>query len=105
MLRIRPAALALATAVPLTVAAIFAAVPPAAAGDDGNDFLAWTCKDLWMRRNTLFQDGGYCFQSPRAIKQFGNAGCQYDDESAVPLSDYARDDIRQIKAAEKAKGC
>ena len=74
----------------------------ARAGDDYND---WECDELWESRNQTFKDGGYCFTSPRAIKKFGNAGCLYDDEADVPLSDNQRSEIKLIRAAEKHNGC
>lgn len=76
--------------------------PPARAGDDYEDR---TCNSLWIERNSMFKQGGYCFQSARAIKTFGNENCQYDSESDVPLSDNQRDRLRDVKEAEKAKGC
>ena len=86
----------------LTAIAYAVPAPPANAGDD---FADWSCDALWEERNTIFKDAGYCFQSPRAIKKFGNADCEYDSESDVPLSDNQREEINNIKAAEKANGC
>ena len=66
---------------------------------------ALSCGELWLRRNTVFKDGGYCFRSPRAISKFGNAGCSFDDVDQVPLSNSDRILINQIKSLEQSKGC
>ena len=44
-----------------------------------------SCQILWEVRNTIYKENGYCFHTKRAIKAFGNAGCQYDDAAKVPL--------------------
>src|SRR5262245_16902249 len=49
-----------------------------------------SCGDLWILRNSVFKDAHYCFKTPRAINFFGNQGCLYDDQAAVPLNDYQR---------------
>jgi len=64
-----------------------------------------SCEQLWVERNTIFKARGYCFKTPRAISYFGNAGCQYDDEAAVPLTQGERARIAQITQAERVLGC
>ena len=66
---------------------------------------AASCQDLWVERNTYYKGGGYCFKTPRAISYFGNAGCRYDNENAVPLSGAVRQRIAQIVAQERIQGC
>jgi hypothetical protein len=56
-------------------------------------------------RNRIFKEAGYCFNTPRAIRAFGNVGCRYDDEKDVPLSERQRQTINQIRAAEADKPC
>src|SRR5205085_122943 len=51
---------------------------------------AQSCQDLWVERNSYYKQHGYCFKTSRAISYFGNAGCSYDNEGAVPLSPYER---------------
>lgn len=69
------------------------------------DLSGRTCEDLWYQRNSIYKDAGYCFKTPRAISRFGNAGCQFDNESDVPLSERQRQTVNGIKRVEAAKGC
>jgi YARHG domain len=66
---------------------------------------AQTCQSLWVERNSYYKAAGYCFHTPRAIRHFGNAGCRFDNESAVPLSRATRNRIAQIVQAERNLGC
>jgi YARHG domain len=63
------------------------------------------CEALWLQRNAYYKDAGYCFKTPRAIRYFGNAGCMYDEESAVPLSRSLRNRITDISRAERQLAC
>ena len=66
---------------------------------------AYSCNQLWNARNTIFKDAGYCFHTQRGIRAFGNAGCQYDSQSDVPLSDRDRDRVNAIQRSETLQGC
>jgi hypothetical protein len=66
---------------------------------------AQNCQELWVERNSYYKDGGYCFKTPRAIRYFGNAGCRYDDEGSVPLSQGTRNRIAVITRIEQSLGC
>ena len=73
---------------------------------DGAASLANTsCEGLWNQRNMIFKAAGYCFKTQRAIREFGNAGCQYDDLLSVPLSETQRQAIDDITKFEGAKRC
>ena len=63
------------------------------------------CHDLWVQRNSIYKEYGYCFKTPKAIGYFGNAGCQYDSEGAIPLSHADMSLILAIKHKEKSLGC
>jgi hypothetical protein len=76
---------------------------PVHAGDVQGD--AYGCDELWTLRNQIFKANGYCFKSPKAIKQFGNAGCQFDAEADVPLSKQDRQVLRDIKKSERRQSC
>ena len=63
------------------------------------------CSELWYRRNQVYKSAGYCFKTARAIAAFGNAGCQYDAMSAVPLSERDRAAVGRYVSEEAALGC
>ena len=63
------------------------------------------CSELWFRRNQVYKSAGYCFKTSRAIAAFGNAGCQYDDISDVPLSQRDRAIVGRYARDEAALGC
>jgi hypothetical protein len=69
------------------------------------DFDAWSCQDLWMERNQIYKNAGYCFSTARAIRTFGNAGCVYDRQEDVPLSANQRRIVQAIIRAERFNGC
>lgn len=71
--------------------------PPARAQD--------ACYELWVERNAIYKRAGYCFKTTRAIRQFGNAGCQYDDERDLPLSERDRRRVASIIRDERVNGC
>ena len=87
----------------VTGALVTTGVASARAGDVQGD--AYGCDELWTMRNEIFKAGGYCFKSPRAIKQFGNAGCQHDEEFDVPLSGRDRETLSAIKKSERRQSC
>jgi hypothetical protein len=63
------------------------------------------CETLWLQRNSIFRDAGYCFHTPKGIQMFGYAGCKVDNERDLPLSDRQRDAVRQIAVAEARNRC
>jgi hypothetical protein len=95
------AAMSLAALAAVTAISSISATP-ALAGDDFND---WSCQDLWAERNSIYKAKGYCFNTPRGINYFGNAGCQYDSQNAVPLNRSERRTVNKLKRIENAKGC
>ena len=70
-----------------------------------SDLMQLGCQPLWEVRNWIYKENGYCFHTPKAIKAFGNAGCQYDNVADVPLNDAERHNVTMIKKAEAKKGC
>jgi YARHG domain-containing protein len=64
-----------------------------------------SCDQLWFTRNRIFKTAGYCFKTPRAISEFGNAGCLHDNENDVPLSQKDRNLIEAIHNAEHLRQC
>jgi hypothetical protein len=78
-------------------------VQSAAAGDVQGD--AYDCQELWVMRNQIYKDAGYCFTTPRAVTYFGIGGCQYTTEAGVPLSNMERSTIDAIRASEARQSC
>ena len=66
---------------------------------------AQSCQELWVARNSIFKAYGYCFKTARAIRYFGNAGCQYDDERDLPMSRAERAEVDRVVRRERALGC
>jgi hypothetical protein len=64
-----------------------------------------TCDILWQIRNQIYKENGYCFRTPRAIAEFGNAGCRHDDINAVGLNRYERANVAAAARVERMKGC
>lgn len=64
-----------------------------------------TCEQLWVLRNSIYDDAGFCFSSDRAAEHFSNQGCSYSDERLVPLNDYQRSNIKVFRDMEAKKGC
>ncbi|MGQ0457488.1 MAG: YARHG domain-containing protein [Hyphomicrobium sp.] len=95
-------ALALAVSASLAIFAVLAA-PAVQAGDVQGD--AYDCQELWQMRNAIYKSGGYCFKSPKTIATFGNAGCIYESQAEVPISDIDRDTLAQIRKSEKRQAC
>jgi hypothetical protein len=89
----------------LTAAALIAValVAPVRAGDIQGD--AYDCHELWVMRNQIYKDNGYCFKTARAISYFGNGGCGYSNEASLPLSRQDRHVIGDIKRSEVRQGC
>ena len=69
------------------------------------EFAAMDCGELWVARNQIYKDNGYCFTSARAITYFGYGGCQYHSTGALPLSSYDRTLLRRIKESESGQRC
>jgi hypothetical protein len=63
------------------------------------------CGQLWVERNSIYKDYGYCFKTARAIGYFGNGGCVYQREGDIPMRRADRARINQIVAQERAYGC
>jgi len=96
----RPAIAALAATLALAPLAL---VQSASAGDVQGD--AYDCQELWVMRNQIYKDAGYCFTTPRAITYFGIGGCSYESEVSVPLSKMERSTIDAIRASEARQSC
>lgn len=84
-------------------AAFSAALVPGASAQLNHD--AMSCDELWFYRNSIYKNAGYCFKTTRAIRAFGNAGCQFDEMELVPLSSADRREVSAVQQAERRKRC
>jgi hypothetical protein len=64
-----------------------------------------SCDFLYMMRNRIYAQHGYCFKTARGIAEIGNTGCSIANQAAVPLSNIERDNIATLVKAERAKSC
>jgi hypothetical protein len=64
-----------------------------------------TCDFLYMMRNRIYAQHGYCFKTARGMSEIGNTGCFINNQAAVPLSTIERNNIATIHKAEVAKSC
>lgn len=65
-----------------------------------------SCAQLRQQRNSIYKAAGYCFGTPRGIReQGGNAGCSYDSQADVPLSNNDRQRVNAIRNQERIRGC
>jgi hypothetical protein len=90
-------AIAIGLAALLGAATLDMTIPAHAQGEN--------CQDLWVSRNSIYKARGYCFKTARAIGYFGNGGCKFYNEAAVPLTPADRATIARIRARERALGC
>jgi len=63
------------------------------------------CHRLWVERNQIYKDYGYCFKTERAIRYFGNRGCRYDYQGDIQLSPRDQARVDRIQAEERDYGC
>lgn len=70
-----------------------------------SDLREFSCQILWDLRNTIYKENGYCFQTKKAIKYFGNEGCWITNQSKVKLSAIEKYNVGQIVAVEDELGC
>lgn len=62
---------------------------------------AQSCGDLWYRRNAIYAEAGYCFQTARARAAFG-AGCF---PPYGRLSPRQQAQVNALQAQEDYRGC
>ena len=64
-----------------------------------------SCETLWVLRNSIFDQYGYCFKTQKAKDWFNNDDCKIDDAEALPISPIQKSNIDKIKDMESWKGC
>jgi hypothetical protein len=64
-----------------------------------------SCETLWILRNSIYDDAGYCFKTERGKAFFINDGCTHTDIQSVPLNDYQRHNVKVLAKMEAKSGC
>lgn len=64
-----------------------------------------TCEFLYVMRNSIFKQHGYCFKTARGIATFGNQGCVSGNPNALGLNGIERANAGTILRAEQTLGC
>jgi hypothetical protein len=64
-----------------------------------------SCDNLWLVRNTIFHQRGYCFQSGRGQKEFSNSRCAVRTVTDLKLSDVEKGNVATLERIERGKGC
>lgn len=70
-----------------------------------SDLKEHSCEQLWVLRNSVYHEQGYCFRSDKARKWFASTNCKFDDIRLVPLNDYQRKNIEVVQGVEQQKAC
>ena len=65
----------------------------------------FSCENLWLVRNTIFHQRGYCFQSARGRANFDNSHCLSNSVSELNLSEIEKENVATLREMEQRKGC
>jgi hypothetical protein len=63
------------------------------------------CEFLWVMRNSIYSQHGYCFHTQRGIQAFGGVACKFADMDQVPLNQYERANVATIQSVETSMHC
>ncbi|MDP3896044.1 MAG: YARHG domain-containing protein [Mesorhizobium sp.] len=69
------------------------------------DLRRLSCGNLWLVRNTIYDENGLCFRTDRALEVFDNADCYVKNPGNVRLNSYERGNVNRIVQVEREKGC
>jgi YARHG domain-containing protein len=64
-----------------------------------------SCENLWLVRNTIFHQRGYCFQSARGRAEFDNSRCSSNSIPELRLNFIERANVATLRKLERSKGC
>ena len=65
----------------------------------------FSCENLWLVRNTIFHQRGYCFQTARGRANFDNSHCLSNSISELKLSEIEKENVATIRKIEQRKSC
>ena len=63
------------------------------------------CDNLWLVRNTIFHQRGFCFQTARGRKEFDNRRCSANSVAELKLSDVEKANVATLEKVERSKNC
>lgn len=64
-----------------------------------------SCDALWVVRNSIYDERGFCFKTSRALETFSNDDCDVSDASRLKFNSFERTNIDRIVLVERGKGC
>ncbi|MGH6875235.1 MAG: YARHG domain-containing protein [Aestuariivirgaceae bacterium] len=64
-----------------------------------------SCQNLWLVRNTIFHQRGYCFRSARGRAEFDNSRCSVNSIAKLRLSLVEKANIATLRKLERSKRC
>jgi len=70
-----------------------------------SDLRQLSCEYLWYVRNRIYDENGYCFQTPRGRSNFDNSDCWTENQAAVSLNQYEQTNVNRIVGVENEKSC
>ena len=65
----------------------------------------FSCENLWLVRNTIFHQRGYCFRTARGRANFDNSRCLSNSVSELKLSEIEKENVAKLREMEQRKGC
>jgi hypothetical protein len=64
-----------------------------------------SCENLWLVRNTIFHQRGYCFHTARGRAEFDNGRCSINSIAGLQLNAVERANVATLRKIEAGKGC
>ena len=64
-----------------------------------------SCQNLWLVRNTIFHQRGYCFRTGRGRTEFDNSHCTVKSVSDLKFTAVEKRNIVTLEKIERRKGC
>src|SRR5215212_22155 len=64
-----------------------------------------SCENLWLVRNTILHQRGYCFRSARGRANFDNSRCSSNSIAELGLNSIEGANLAVLRKIERSKGC
>ena len=64
-----------------------------------------SCQNLWLVRNTIYYQHGYCFQNERGRQTFSNSRCTTNSIASLPLNPIESANVALLESLERRKHC